>query len=62
MFSSSFRRINCHAYKRKYNSRATATFNIKNVMYLIAWKCCSEQYKNSEFIKAILIPVKLDVL
>ena len=59
----------CHVTKRKYKIRGTLTCNTKNIIYLITCKCCSKQYigsatgfkEDSEFIKAILIPVRLGV-
>ena len=64
-----FTEFTCHVTKRKYKIRGTLTCNTKNIIYLITCKCCSKQYigsatgfkEDSEFIKAILIPVRLGV-
>ena len=37
----------CYATKRKYKIRGTLTINTKNIIYLIACKCCSKQYIGS---------------
>ena len=37
----------CHATKRKYKIRGFLTCNTKNIIYLIACKCCAKQYIGS---------------
>ena len=37
----------CHASKHKYKMRGFLTCNTKNIIYLIACKCCGKQYKGS---------------
>ena len=37
----------CHATKRKYKIRGFLTCNTKNIIYLIACKCCGKQYIGS---------------
>ena len=37
----------CHATKRKYKIRGFLTCNTKNIIYLIASKCCGKQYIGS---------------
>ena len=37
----------CHATKRKYKIRGFLTCNTKNIIYLIACKCCDKQYIGS---------------
>ena len=37
-------RLHCHATKRKYKIRDFLTCNTKNIIYLIACKCCGKQY------------------
>ena len=37
----------CHATNRKHKTRGTLTCNTKNIIYLIACKCCSKQYIGS---------------
>ena len=61
----------CHATKRKYETRGTLIRNTKNIIYLITCQRCIKQcigyatgFKerfriHSEFIKVILIPVRL---
>ena len=37
----------CHATKRKYKIKGFLTCNTKNIIYLIARKCCGKQYIGS---------------
>ena len=58
----------CHSTKRKYKIRAFSTCSAKNVIYLIACKCCGKHYIGSvtgfkeRFPgRLTLIPVRLGV-
>ena len=43
----------CHATKRKYKIRGFLTCNTKNIIYLIACKCCGKQYIDTKTIDVI---------